>query len=314
MSYPGTLEQRGSAPRFGTLPPSGGSERVSRLTNLAAERGERELRPESQIVFLANGKELQFGDVVQGGWLRIDYAPERRTDQDHVNTSDALKHTRAHVRFHPAGQMSSADLVQRPGREGEERFLPVPLLIRVPPDAEAAEMWFERTDVFGDVTWDTHGGRNYWFEVCRAGPLDRVRPRLGAIQSPGMIRLAGSRLRASELVVPMPGPSGRVDYQSALSVVAWVKNIAFAKNVWIDLHIFDGHDVLLESKTCPLSYESSQADGGDLFTFQECVFRGAVGNPRLAMKPRAQKVQFRLYFEVNGQVLTDGYLHQVETD
>jgi hypothetical protein len=46
---------------------------------------------------------------------------------------------------------------------------------------------------------------------------------------------------------PATGPRAGTDLRSSITLSAWVKNIAFAKSVWIDLHVFDAAAGLLSA-------------------------------------------------------------------
>jgi hypothetical protein len=97
-------------------------------------------------------------------------------------------------------------------------------------------------------------------------------------------------------------------------VKAWVNNVAYAKNVWLDVHVFDHYDGLIHSATFPLHYQGEAGGHGDFFVFDGKIYQGVRVTPGATSareKPDARKVQYRLYFEVNSQVFTDGYfLHQ----
>jgi hypothetical protein len=83
--------------------------------------------------------------------------------------------------------------------------------------------------------------------------------------------------------------------------------------VWIDFHVFDGDDTLVHSETVPLSYYQPGGGGGDLFVFDQRVVKGSGGLPGSVWpRPDARLLEFRLYYEAGGNLITDGYLHQSE--
>ena len=99
--------------------------------------------------------------------------------------------------------------------------------------------------------------------------------------------------------------------ETEMNLTAWVRNIEYQKNVWIDYHVFDDHDGLAHAETVPLAYRESGGGGGDLFALQRRVFKGSGGLPgALWPRPDARLLQFRLYCDVAGQVFTDGHLHE----
>ena len=106
-------------------------------------------------------------------------------------------------------------------------------------------------------------------------------------------------------------PSGRAHWQTHLHVEARVRNTTYAKSVWADVHVF-GHDgALVASETRAFAYARPAGDGGDIFRLDGVVFEGATATPGSATpRPDARLVQYRLYCELDGRVLTDGLLHE----
>src|SRR5712671_6555377 len=90
------------------------------------------------------------------------------------------------------------------------------------------------------------------------------------------------------------------ELRTVLTVQSAVRNLAFNKNVWLDVHVFDGDDNLIHSESFTMHFLGSDAGGGDGM--------GAW------FRPDGRKLQYRLYYEVNNQVFTDGLLHQHEID
>jgi hypothetical protein len=134
-----------------------------------------------------------------------------------------------------------------------------------------------------------------------------VEPRSGATISPDMVNVfeqAVSPGAAPGLhLVPLGGrPAGDA---IALSVLAWVRNVAYDKEVWVDLYVLgEGGDVL-HAETIPLTYQEPAEGGGDFFAAGAAVpapMAGASGSSR-------RMLQFRIYGQMNGQVFTDGVLH-----
>ena len=85
------------------------------------------------------------------------------------------------------------------------------------------------------------------------------------------------------------------------------------KNVWVDVHVFDGSSDRIHAETFTLQYLAPADGGGDLFGFNDVVYRGSGAVPgSVWTQPDARKLQFRLYYEVNHQVFTDAFLHEFE--
>jgi hypothetical protein len=191
---------------------------------------------------------------------------------------------------------------------------PMPLEVPVPLDAEQVELWFQYTDLLQCSAWDSRFGQNYWFGVTRRGPVQPVSPRTGAIPSLEMVNVFGSSAAKVNAFPARPsGPREGSDMQTSLTVTAWVSNVAYAKNVWVDVHVFDGGDGLIHSETLTLHWAGPAGGNGDFFAFDGKVYQGSTATPgSVSPRPDARKVQYRLYYEVNGRVFTDAIPHQHE--
>jgi hypothetical protein len=134
-----------------------------------------------------------------------------------------------------------------------------------------------------------------------------VEPRPGAAISPEMVNVfeqAVSPGAARGLhLVPLGGrPAGDA---IALSVLAWVRNVAYDKEVWVDLFVLGEGGNVLHAETIPLVYQEPAEGGGDFFAAGAAVpapMAGATGSSR-------RMLQFRIYGQMNGQIFTDGILH-----
>ncbi len=103
------------------------------------------------------------------------------------------------------------------------------------------------------------------------------------------------------------------DLRTFLDVRAWVRNVAFAKDVWIDLHVFDRDATRIEAATFGLAWEGSAGGFADLFRLQGEIYRGLTATPgSVSPRPNAWLVQYRLYYAVEGKLYTDAILHQLE--
>jgi hypothetical protein len=90
----------------------------------------------------------------------------------------------------------------------------------------------------------------------------------------------------------------------ALSVLAWVRNVAYDKDVWVDLYVL-GEGGVLHAETIPLAFQEPAEGGGDFFAAGAAVPAPKAGPETSAMGT----LQFRLYGQMNGQLFTDGILH-----
>ena len=110
---------------------------------------------------------------------------------------------------------------------------------------------------------------------------------------------------------PAGGPRQGTDLQTMLKVTAWVNETTFGANAWIDVHVFDRGDKLIHSETLTLSYTGF----GPFFRYEFSgkVYQGSIATPgSVQPRPEARKIQYRLYYDINYQVFTDGILHQLQ--
>lgn len=216
----------------------------------------------------------------------------------------------------PDDQWSAPLTLGRP--PGQEHILdpPAPIAVvgSVPLDAESMDCWFERHGVATAPcqVWDSRYGANYWFPVARRGPAQPVYPRSGAIPHLDMVNvLSDGAAKRNMFPQPGSGPQSGSDLQTFLMLSVWVRNVAYTKNIWIDVNVYDQVDALIHAESFALVYHGPSGGDGDLFAMDGPVYQGARATPG-SVSPQldARKVQYRLYYEVNGQVFTDAILHQ----
>ncbi|HEY2665912.1 MAG TPA: hypothetical protein VGK51_03665 [Actinomycetota bacterium] len=133
-----------------------------------------------------------------------------------------------------------------------------------------------------------------------------VEVRPGATVSPEMVNVfeqAVSPGAAPGLRLVRLGdrPSGEA---IALSILAWVRNVAYDKDVWIDLYVL-GPGGVLHAETIPLDYQEAAEGGGDFFAAGAAVPAPKAGPEDSSMGT----LQFRVYSRMSGQIFTDGILH-----
>jgi hypothetical protein len=133
-----------------------------------------------------------------------------------------------------------------------------------------------------------------------------VEVRPGATVSPEMVNVfeqAVSPGAAPGLRLVRLGdrPSGEA---IALSILAWVRNVAYDKDVWIDLYVL-GPGGVLHAETIPLDYQEAADGGGDFFAAGAAVPAPKAGPEDSSMGT----LQFRVYCRMSGQIFTDGILH-----
>lgn len=261
--------------------------------------------------FHSNWRQSQVGPIRQGELLTINYDPQRLTACRNYHNGMPAWDLSATVRFSPSGETITGNLVQHVGAHGVlDPPKPVPLAVRIPADAIGAELWFQNSSVFGCSAFDSQFGSNYHFTVDRAGPADLVMYRTGAERSLGMVNVFAERITKTRRSFGNAPPVGS-QLETHLDLTVWVRNVAYDKNVWVDLHVFDQDDNRVNADTLTLQYSGSAGGNGDFFSLQQMVFLGSGGVPgNVWPRPDVRRLQYRVYFEVSGRVFTDGILHQ----
>ncbi len=275
------------------------------------------------IQFLPDWRQAQSGMIERGGKLKIEYDIQRLSHCFTKWRGAEFGEITANVRFRPRGEIVSGSVVA-PVRDRENPpgmvigHVPMPFEVAVPSDATQAEIWFHnfyQTSSRCDA-WDSRFGDNYWFEVGGAPPRTPAQPvsyRSGAVTQPGMVNVSEQSAAKVNVFPPPPGGGSPVgsDLQTMLKVTAWVNETTYGANAWIDVHVFDGGDQLIHAETFTLPYTGF----GPVFQygFSGKVYQGMTATPgSVQPRPDARKVQYRLYYEVNYQVFTDGILRQNE--
>jgi len=143
-------------------------------------------------------------------------------------------------------------------------------------------------------------------------PFQSVAFRDGAVTTADMVTVLDEcASKTNAKADPAVAGSG-LDLETMLSLKAWVRDLGDVKHAWVDLHVFDADDQLIRSETLPL-YHLRAVDDGDEYGFEGSVYRGTGASPgSVWLAPDARKVQFRLYYEAEGTVFSDGLLRQHE--
>lgn len=274
------------------------------------------------LEFFPDWVHAQQGQIERGGRLRIDYAMARLSRCFTTWRGAEIGDITATVRFHPRGEIVQGSVVEEQRAPGNPpgavvAHTPAPLEVSVPDDATHVEMWFHGYHQTSDRcdAWDSRFGDNYWFEVGGPPPRLPAQPvvyRAGAQPRPDVTNVRSATIaKVNAFPRPAGGPSIGKDIQVHLDLVASVSHTAWGANAWIDFHVFDGHDVLIHAETLTLAY----TDWGPIqqYGFAGKIYQGPTATPgSVSPRPDARKVQYRLYYEIDGQVFTDGILHQAE--
>jgi hypothetical protein len=166
---------------------------------------------------------------------------------------------------------------------------PIATEITVPPETRQVELWFEGSGASGETVWDSRFGENYRFDVVgpRPRPADSLHVRRSAVVDAASIAVAEPARLA-------PG----------LQVAANVVHAVDPTSVWVDVYYFDGAATLIHGDTLPLRPAGPGEGASDRFVLD--------GTLQHVPAESARIVQYRLYCELDGHVVTDGELHQAE--
>jgi hypothetical protein len=281
-----------------------------------------ETAPHASLYFRSGWQEVTQGEIRRGENLSVHFDRARLPHCFTQWKQAQFGNIHVYIRCHPRGEIvrgSMLEEIRDPHPDGIViGHRPVPFLYQVPTDTREIELWFHNfydTSVRCDA-WDSRYSQNYWFKVGGERPKTPHNPvqyRAGAITTPDMIKLFDYAVEKRN-VFPRPtsGPREGTDLQTRLYIRAWVKNIAYRKDVWIDFHVFDENEAVIHAETQPLSWDFTTGEG-DVFQFNGKIYQGVIATPgSVSPRPDARKVQYRLYYEVQGSLFTDGILYQRE--
>jgi hypothetical protein len=121
-----------------------------------------------RLTFTSDFHELVFGDLIPGPCL-LRYDPLRIVPRNEVSLLPRTQRpVTAHIRFHPAGQLSEIEMRFRPAEwlivdedpTGEGTMLQI--RFDLPRGCQELECWFSHADDYGQTKWDSAMGANYW--------------------------------------------------------------------------------------------------------------------------------------------------------
>lgn len=139
-----------------------------------------------------------------------------------------------------------------------------------------------------------------------------VAPRAEARVDATRVRLHETAAVKQNTFTSRPGYArAAAHWQTHLHAEAWVRNTSYEKRVWADVHVHAHDGALVRRLTLPFAYVRPMGDGGDLFQLDHVLFDGATATPgSVSLGPDVRLVQFRLYAECGGEVVTDGAVHE----
>ena len=147
-------------------------------------------------------------------------------------------------------------------------------------------------------------------------PLESVAYRTGAVPARDIVAVVDERATKENTQNDPAAAGSGLDLETLLSVRARVRDAGGSGSGWVDVHVFDDDDRLVRSETLPLLHVAG-SDGIRELGFDGSVYRGTGASPGSTwLAPDARKVQYRIYFETDGTVFSDGLLrqHDVQPD
>jgi len=258
-------------------------------------------------------------DLAQGGELAVEYDPSRLPQIRTHDRDAAVWDILALVRFQPNGQILAGSLTtpvrSSPGGPVVDRA-PAVATFSVPGDAGHVELWFlnigRPRSGGAEKAWDSRFGQNYGFSVRDTSPPQPVAYRSNAQPARDVVNVVELAVEKQRHQFAPPGSivSAGSELRTVVKLMAWVRNVTYVKHVWFDAHVFDGGNQRVHAQTVPLRYKGDGGGGGDLFEFDDVLFLGSRGQPgSVSPRPDARRLQLRLYCELDGQLFTDGILH-----
>jgi hypothetical protein len=251
------------------------------------------------------------GHIRPGGRIVVQYDPTRLSPS--ADTASASREIVCHVRFSPGDQRRSGPVLDT----GVAQPQGAQFEVQVPSAATNLEIWFESRGPSGTIGWDSRYGQNYSFAVIGEGlpvPEPSVALRADAVVSPSKIRVVEDA--ATKEATASRSTGKRLN--TGLVVRAHVEDSE--TDTWADIHIFDATGELIHAGSVILQHRESAIDGS-LFVWEDDVYQGSGGGSGIGVwsRPDAQMIQYRLYckaqrpvFEAQGQIFTDGVLHEFD--
>jgi hypothetical protein len=102
--------------------------------------------------------------------------------------------------------------------------------------------------------------------------------------------------------------------QTALVVRARISEPSALARAWADLHVFDATGELIHTGQIALE-QGKPSNADETWRIWDAeVYPGSGGGSGMGawFRPDAHTIHYRLYCEINGQVFTDGVLHQFD--
>jgi hypothetical protein len=251
------------------------------------------------------------GQLRPAGQLTIDYDIARLTPEGEL--SEGPVEVVCHVLFQP-GAVETVAKLQPPvalQSTAQQRRLAT-FGVEIPLETTVLEIWFERVGPTGTTAWDSRYGRNFRFPVTPGGlsvPEASVVLRPDARVDPARIHVIDDAASKGQTSIGAGGSRLQTD----LVVRARLDTIDRSAAAWADVHVFDAAGELISVDTIGLQ-ESAEPTDDTVRVWDGDVYQGSGGGSGMGVwsRPDAHTVQYRLYSEVDGNLYTDGVLHEFD--
>ncbi|HEY8201328.1 MAG TPA: hypothetical protein VII47_08240 [Actinomycetota bacterium] len=135
--------------------------------------------------------------------------------------------------------------------------------------------------------------------------IDRTDVALGIPPTPSEARPGSSVSLEMVNVFGEPVAERVGDAQGAvLRLTAWVNNVSYVKDVWVDAYLTDPSGAVVHSETLILDYREGAGGGGDFFVLDAPILAEGAATTPIA------RLQYRLYYQIGETVFAEGILHE----
>ena len=155
------------------------------------------------------------------------------------------------------------------------------------------------------MAWDSRFGDNYVFPVRSNSPAQPVTPRQGAQTNRAVVNAPTLTIEKRRHQFGAHGSAGS-EMQTRANVTAWVRNLSYVKNVWLDTNVFDSSNNVIHAESFPLHY-STGGDVSDYFELNDVLYLGSRGQPgSVTPRPDARRLHHRCRVTDSGAPFSKG--------
>jgi hypothetical protein len=140
-------------------------------------------------------------------------------------------------------------------------------------------------------------------DVASTIPPTPSEPRPGSVFSLEMVNVFGEPV--AESTGGTPG--------ARLQLTAWVNNVSYLKDVWVDAYLTDASGGVAHREALLLDYHEGAGGGGDFFVLDAPIVAPTAARGRArGTSPQVTSLQYRLYYQIGDTVFAEGILHHMD--